>query len=340
MLTQDLHYDLPENLIAQHPPAQREQARLLVLDRAGHSMTPDVFGNIGAYLRPGDCLVLNDTRVIRARLHGNRSTGGKAEVFLLREESPGVWQALVRPSAKLKPGAWVALPGGLSVEIGEDFGEGRRRVHFPHPDVLQRLEALGDIPLPPYIHRQEQQPLDAERYQTVFARTEGAVAAPTAGLHYSDALLRGLEAQGIHHTLLTLHVGYGTFKPVTAERIEDHYVDPEEFELSQAAATVLNATRAAGGRVVAVGTTSTRVLETQFIGGRFRAGRGTTDKYIYPPYTFRGVDVLQTNFHLPQSSLLALVCAFAGTDFVLEAYRYAVREAFRFYSYGDTMLIV
>jgi S-adenosylmethionine:tRNA ribosyltransferase-isomerase len=274
----------------------------------------------------------------------------------------------------------VLLAAGLQATAGEVLPDGRRIVIFDTPDVVGRLEAAGEIPLPPYIRRRSElgtvprsqglawdspsvprsqslawdspsvprsqglawdSPLnDAERYQTVYAHTPGAVAAPTAGLHYTDAVFAALDAKGVRRAYLTLHVGYGTFKQVTADTLEAHTVDPEDFEFPEATATLLNDTRGAGGRIIAVGTTSTRVLETQWRDGCFVAGGGRTDTYIYPPYTFGGVDVLQTNFHLPKSSLLALVCAFAGTEFVLDAYRYAVRERFRFYSYGDCMLIV
>lgn len=340
MITADLDYHLPEHLIAQQPCAQRDQSRMLVLNRAEGSIREDVFANVSHYLNRGDCLVLNDTRVIRARLKGNKATGGQVEIFLLHEESPGTWTALVRPSAKVKPGTPVLLAGGVTATAGEVLPEGRRRVHFDVPDVIATLEQIGELPLPPYIHRDTQSDSDLRRYQTVYAQHHGAVAAPTAGLHFTPEVFQTLAAKGVDKTHVTLHVGYGTFKPITVEKLEDHYVDPEEFHVSDAAASQLNATRAASGRIVAIGTTATRTLETQYREGRFHAGEGNTDKYIYPPYAFGGVDVLQTNFHLPKSSLLALVFAFAGRDFVMEAYQHAIREEFRFYSYGDVMLIL
>ncbi len=340
MKTADLNYDLPQELIAQHPSERRDASRLLVLNRATGEMHEDAYRNVAGYLRGSDCMALNDTRVIRARLHGHKDTGGHVEVFLLREEQPGQWITLVRPSAKVKPGTVVRFGGGVSAVVGDVLPEGRRRVRFDPADVLQALESVGEVPLPPYIHRDRPESVDLTRYQTVFARQPGAVAAPTAGLHFTDEVFASLDAKGVDRAFLTLHVGYGTFKPVTTEVLEDHRVDPEEFHFPEESAAKLNATRAAGGRVVAVGTTCTRVLETQFQEGAFVAGAGVTDKYICPPHTFRGVDALQTNFHLPKSSLLALVCAFAGTEFTLEAYRYAVRERFRFYSYGDVMLIL
>lgn len=340
MDTARLDYTLPEHLIAQRPAPERDASRLLVVDRADATFSEDVFSNIGRYLRAGDCLVLNDTRVIRARLRATKPTGGRVELFLLREREPGRWEALVRPSAKIRAGTRVVLRTGMSAEVGDSLVGGRREVWFDRPDVLKVLEAAGEIPLPPYISRDEPDPTDAERYQTVYSRAAGAVAAPTAGLHYTDALLERLDRQGIRRCTLTLHVGYGTFKPITAERLEDHRVDVEEYELGHSAAALLNETRKCGGRIVAVGTTSTRVLESCCRDGRFEPGAGETGLYIYPGYTFRAVDLLQTNFHLPRSSLLALVAAFAGTDLILEAYRYAVSREFRFYSYGDAMLVV
>ena len=340
MNTAELDYVLPPHLIAQHPCEKRDASRLLVVDRAAGSIQEDVYANVARYLRAGDCLVMNDTRVIRARLKGRKPTGGHVEVFLLHEESPGVWTALVRPSAKVKPGAEILLAHGHRVLAGEVLPEGRRRVRFDRPDILPLLEEAGEIPLPPYIRREHPEDGDLRRYQTVYASTPGAVAAPTAGLHFTPEVFASLEAAGVRRAMLTLHVGYGTFKPITADRLEDHYVDPEDFTFPETTARMLGETRARGGRIVAVGTTATRVLETQFQDGAYQPGEGTTDTYIFPPYTFKGVDVLQTNFHLPKSSLLALVFAFGGRSLILEAYRYAVEHEFRFYSYGDVMLIL
>ena len=340
MKTEDLDYELPAELIAQHPCTRRDASRMLVIDRQTGAITADVYRNVTRYLHAGDTMVLNDSRVIRARLLGEKATGGRVEVFLLHEESPGLWRALVRPSARVKPGTSVHLAEGVSVTVTDVLPEGRRRVQFDRPDVLSILERVGKIPLPPYIHRDEEDAGDLRRYQTIYAAQPGAVAAPTAGLHLTEEVFAALDAAGVGRTHLTLHVGYGTFKPVTAECLEDHFVEPEEFSMPEAAVALLNKTRAAGRRVVAVGTTVTRALETQYRGGAFHAGQGMTDTYIYPPYTFQGVDALQTNFHLPKSSLLALVCAFAGSDLVFEAYKYAVKERFRFYSYGDVMLIL
>lgn len=340
MKTSDLAYDLPDELIAQAPAERRDASRLLVVDRATGSLQEDTFENLPQYLKSGDCVVLNDTQVIRARLHGHKATGGRVEIFLLHEDEPGVWTALVKPSAKVKPGTTVHLPSDHEVVVEDRLADGKRQVRFPHGDVLQALEEAGEIPLPPYIHRDEQDPSDLRRYQTVFAKQPGAVAAPTAGLHFTDTVFAALRAKGVDQAHLTLHVGYGTFKPITTDDLSEHRVDPEDFTFSEETADRLNATRARGGRVMAVGTTATRVLETQYHEGAYRAGSGATQKYIYPPYTFGGVDILQTNFHLPKSSLLALVFAFAGRDLTLQAYRYAVEKRFRFYSYGDVMLIL
>lgn len=341
MNTAELDYSLPDELIAQQPADQRDASRLLVLDRAQQTMEIDTYANVAQYLNPGDCMVLNNTRVIRARLKGHKATGGKVEIFLLHEDGPGEWTALVRPSAKVKPGTEVMLGEGIAVTVQEVLPEGRRKVQFATPDVLSLLEARGELPLPPYIERKAgHSPSDLRRYQTVYAAQPGAVAAPTAGLHFTDEVFASLDAKGVGRAALTLHVGYGTFKPVTTDDLKDHYVEPEDFEFPDATAQALNQCREDGGRVVAVGTTATRVLETQCKDRIFQPGQGQTDAYIYPPYTFQGVDVLQTNFHLPKSSLLALVCAFGGTEFMLEAYKFAVAEKFRFYSYGDVMLIL
>ncbi len=340
MNTSELDYDLPEELIAQHPAERRDASRLMVLDRADRSMRFDVYRNVARYLRPGDCLVLNRTRVIRARLRARKATGGAVEIFLLREEEPGAWEALVRPSARVRPGTTVRIGDVLEAAVEEVLPEGRRRVRFNRPDVLRALEEAGEVPLPPYIRRDGADPSDAARYQTIYAEEPGAVAAPTAGLHFTPEVFASLDEAGVMRTHLTLHVGYGTFRPIQTDKVEDHRLEPEEFDLPEETAQTLNRTRAEGGRVVAVGTTCTRVLETQHRDGIYRPGHGQTGHYIYPPYEFRAVDALQTNFHLPRSSLLALVCAFAGTDFIREAYRRAIEERFRFYSYGDVMLIL
>ncbi|HOH29584.1 MAG TPA: tRNA preQ1(34) S-adenosylmethionine ribosyltransferase-isomerase QueA [Candidatus Hydrogenedentes bacterium] len=339
MLTEKLNFNLPESLIAQHPCEQRDQSRLMVVDRASGAIHLDIYYNLPHYLKRGDCLVMNDTRVIRARLHGRKASGGAVEVFLLHELEPGCWSALVRPSAKVKPGTRVFFSNGVNAWVGEVLDEGKRKVSFNHADIVEHLEQTGEIPLPPYIKRNTPSVEDAERYQTLYARYPGAVAAPTAGLHVSTSVLESLEDAGIQAAYLTLHVGYGTFKPVTTVHLEDHRVDAEEFVLPESTADILNKTRSAGGRIIAVGTTCARVLETRCSAGGFQAGAGSTSLYIYPPRTFAGVDLLQTNFHLPRSSLLALVCAFGGYELVMQAYERAISEKFRFYSYGDVMLI-
>jgi len=340
MDTAELDYSLPDRLIAQRPAEPRDAARLLVVDRASGTLAEDTYRNVARYLRPGDCLVLNDTRVVRARLRGHRPSGGQTELFLLREDAPGHWRALVRPSAKVKEGTPITFTGGLRAVVLGRLPGGQREVVFDQHNALEVMEAAGEIPLPPYIHRDTPEAHDLSRYQTVYAAHPGAVAAPTAGLHFTPEVFASLDALGVRRAHLTLHVGYGTFKPITADRLEDHQVDPEIFTFPDETARILNETRAQGGRIVAVGTTATRVLETQWRDGAFHAGAGETDTYIYPPYQFGGVDILQTNFHLPKSSLLALVAAFCGTDLLHAAYAYAVENEFRFYSYGDAMLVL
>ena len=339
MLTEALDYSLPESLIAQSPSPQRDESRLMVVDRDSDSIQLDSYKNIAQYLKRGDTMVLNDSRVIRARLHGHKSSGGRVELFLLQEIESACWIALVRPSAKVKPGTTVHFSGGLDARVDGWVEGGKRKVYFNDSEVIERLEGAGQIPLPPYIKREKEDRQDAERYQTVYARIPGAVAAPTAGLHFTDRVFHRLDQLGVGRVSLTLHVGYGTFKPITATSLEEHRVDAEEYDFPEIACKTLNKTRESGGRIVAVGTTCARVLETQFSDGSFRSGSGTTSLYIKPPYQFQGVDILQTNFHLPRSSLLALVCAFGGYELIMEAYRRAVDEKFRFYSYGDVMLI-
>lgn len=339
MNTDELDYALPERLIAQRPAEPRDAARLLVVDREAGEFHADTFANMPAYLRSGDCLVLNDTRVIRARLRGRKPSGGRVELFLLRESAPSTWEALVKPSAKVRPGTRVDI-GGIACVVEDILPGGKRQVRFETPDVLSVLADVGAVPLPPYIHREKPDAADLTRYQTVFAKRDGAVAAPTAGLHYTPEMLEALSKAGVAQVHVTLHVGYGTFKPIKADRLDAHTVDAEDFDVSDHAAQTLNEVRANGGRVIAVGTTATRVLETIHCGDRYQAMTGMTDRYIYPPYPFHGVDALQTNLHLPRSSLLALVYAFGGVELMRQAYAFAVQEAFRFYSYGDTMLIL
>ncbi len=350
MLVADFDFDLPEAQIAQDA-RPRGASRLLVVRRGDGTWREHTFADLPSLLSPRDLMVANDTRVFPARLLGRRDpSGGAVECLLLERESDLVWQALVHPGQKLKPGARVVFadearaPGvGIEGEVLERRFHGRRLIRFEvhgAPSLDRAVDALGHVPLPPYIARADR-PEDRERYQTVFARERGSIAAPTAGLHFDDATLGALRARGIHWATVTLHVGYGTFKPVRVDRVEEHRVDPERYSISAETATLVNETRAGLRRVVAVGTTTTRALESAAgEDGVVRAGSGGADLFIYPGHHFKAVDALVTNFHLPKSSLLMLVAAFAGRELTLEAYRFAVAEGFMFYSYGDAMLIL
>jgi S-adenosylmethionine:tRNA ribosyltransferase-isomerase len=343
-------FDLPPALIAQ-TARPRGTSRLMIVDRAARQFREASIADLPGVLAPGDLLVLNDTRVFPARLLGRRDpSGGAAEVLLLEREDDAQWQALVHPGQKLKPGTRVRVedaaraPGvAIDVEMLERRFFGRRLVRLEATGAASidaAVDALGHVPLPPYIAR-EDTPEDRERYQTVFARVRGSIAAPTAGLHFDDGLLARLRDAGIARTSITLHVGYGTFKPVRAEHVEEHRVDAETFDVPEATARAIAAARAAGRRVLAVGTTTTRAIESAASrDGIVRAGGGATELFIRPGHTFRAVDALLTNFHLPKSSLLMLVAAFAGRDLVLAAYRDAVARGFHFYSYGDAMLLL
>jgi S-adenosylmethionine:tRNA ribosyltransferase-isomerase len=328
VLTRDFDYELPEERIAQEP-APRGESRLLVLDAEGQERHRQV-RDLPTLLRPGDLLVLNDTRVIPARLYGRRGEG-KMEVLLVEKLGDREWEALVRPGRRARPGTEIVFED-LSAEV-VDKREDRYRLRFSEP-VEPHLDRLGHIPLPPYIHRPDEA-ADRDRYQTVFARTPGAIAAPTAGLHFSEKLLEEIAAAGIAIARVTLHVGIGTFKPVSAERVEDHRMDRERYEVSEETAEAIRRTRESGGRIVAVGTTVVRTLESS----AGMAGSGSTELFITPGFRFRVVDVLLTNFHLPRSTLLMLVSALAGRERVLAAYEEAIREGYRFYSYGDAMLV-
>jgi len=348
----EFDFDLPPELIAQQAVA-RGESRLLVLDRAHNNLSHSSVRQLIEYLKEGDLLVANDTRVFPARLLGRRyPSGGAVECLLLGtgDRGPGdqseIWEALMHPGQKLKPGAHVIFENAstrLHGEVLERLFFGRRRIRLTPEEgsVADAVDALGHVPLPPYIHR-EDTPEDRERYQTVFAAHRGSVAAPTAGLHFDDALLAALARAGVERTTITLHVGYGTFKPVRVEHVEDHVVDPEPYEIGDAAAHAINAARGQGRRVIAVGTTTTRALEdaAHAGGGRIAAGKRSAGIFIHPGFEFRAIDGLLTNFHLPKSSLLMLVSAFAGRERVLDAYREAVERRYRFYSYGDAMLIV
>ena len=342
MRLEDLDYDLPARLIAQHPPPRRGDSRLLVVERASGALHDTTFDRLGEWVRAGDALVLNETRVRAARLELRRESGGRVEVLLVRPEGEGGWRVLARPAKKAAPGTRLATAdGSLVLEVAEAGEEGERVVRVLSGDLGAALDAHGEIPLPPYIRRAPE-PEDRERYQTVYARTEGAVASPTAGLHFSPELLARLEGDGVCVVRALLHVGPGTFRPVTASDPRGHRMDPEYFELSASAAASLTEARRRGGRIVAVGTTSVRALESacDAHGGGIEAASGWTRKYILPPYDFQAVDALLTNFHLPRTTLLLLVAAFAGESLVREAYAHAVREEYRFYSYGDAMLVL
>ncbi len=377
MNVSDFNYDLPEELIAQDPLERRSDSRLMVLDRKTNTIEHRHFRDIGDYLSPGDCLVVNDTKVIPARLLGVKpDTGAAVEVLLLRNHGNNVWETLVRPGKKLRPGAVVSFGDGLLTgTIEQVLDDGNRLVRFSYDGIWEELlDRLGEMPLPPYITHKLQ---DKDRYQTVYATHEGSAAAPTAGLHFTPELLEELEQKGIRIARLTLHVGLGTFRPVKVDTIEEHHMHSEYYELSEEAAEMINRTKAEGGRVISVGTTSTRTLETVanvLAAGKdasveetgeapsgvaelvaqnaaseaeeergfipLRACSGWTDIFIYPGYRFRVVDSLITNFHLPQSTLIMLVSAFYDREHVLEAYETAVRERYRFFSFGDAMLLI
>ena len=342
----DFDFILPAELIAQTPAARRDGSRLMVVDRRQGSIRHDGFAGVGDYLSAGDVLVVNDTKVIPARLRGRKAgTGGSVEVLLLHELGAGAWEVLLKPAAKAPPGTEVVFgEGKLRGRVGERTDEGAVILHFTPSDVLPALAEVGEVPLPPYIKRQqpaESREFDLERYQTVYARHPGAVAAPTAGLHFTPELLADLERQGIQRATLTLHVGWGTFQPVRSDAVERHRMGAERYELAASEAGRIEQARERGHRVVAVGTTTTRTLET--IGqetGRIHAASGWSELFIKPGHRFRIIDALITNFHLPRSTLFMLVCAFAGRDLMLDAYRTAIADRYRFYSYGDAMLII
>jgi S-adenosylmethionine:tRNA ribosyltransferase-isomerase len=332
----DFDYDLPPDRIAVQPAEPRDSARMLVL--SGDALRDRTVRDLPELLEPGDLLVVNDTRVIPARIYGRRATGGKVEVLLLRREPGGLHQALVKAHRRLRPGEVVELDGGLSVELVErPEGGAIWRIRIEPADRLAEvLERHGHVPLPPYIKRADTA-ADRERYQTVFAARPGSAAAPTAGLHFTPELLERLRERGVGMARVTLHVGYGTFQPVEADEVEDHRMHSEEYEVTEQAARLISNRK---GRLIAVGTTSARVLETLARTGGVRAARGNTDLYLYPGRPLRLVEGLLTNFHLPRSSLLLLVSAFAGRERILDAYRHAIDKGYRFYSYGDAMLIL
>ncbi len=344
----DFDFELPEALIAQDPPPARGDSRLLVLSRRDGAIEHTAFSCLPAQLRAGDLLVVNNTKVFPARLLGRRlPSGGAVECLLVRPLVDGVWEALMHPGQKLKPGARVVFEDGdarLHGEVLAQHFHGRRTIRLwadVGADLTAVIDRLGHIPLPPYIKR-EDTPSDRERYQTVYASERGSIAAPTAGLHFTDPLLGELASRGIERIELTLHVGYGTFKPVRVERVEDHQVDPESYEVSSATAEALTRARRNGRRIIAVGTTTTRALESLTVAadGSVQPASGDTRLFLHPGHEFKLVSGMVTNFHLPASSLLMLVAAFAGLDHLMAAYREAVGHRYRFYSYGDAMLIV
>jgi S-adenosylmethionine:tRNA ribosyltransferase-isomerase len=333
-------YELPEELIAQQPLEQRDASRMLLLDRNAGTWKDSEFRSLPDYIRQNDVIVVNNTRVFPARLVGERDpSGGRVEVLLTREIQPDIWEALVRPAQRLKIGARLRF-GTLRAEVLDWSTSALRQLRFDGP-LADLLDTLGQTPLPPYIKRPDgTSPADRERYQTVFARERGAIAAPTAGLHFTPEITNALLARGARLVEITLHVGYGTFEPVRVENIEDHHVDSEFIQICEEAARTINESRAEGGRVIAVGTTTTRALESAVNNvGIIEATIGKTDLTILPGYKFRITDALLTNFHLPRSSLLLLVAAFAGRELTLDSYRHAVLERFRFYSYGDCMFV-
>lgn len=334
MRPEDFDYHLPEDLIARYPAVPRHSARLMVLKREDRSIKHDIFWNLPDYLEEGDLLVFNDTKVLPARLYGKKPTGGKVEVLLTDYIKPDLWKALIG-GKKIRPGLIIEVAEDFRVEVLKHIEGGMFLVKLTGEDPLKLLDRYGKIPIPPYLERDEEE-IDRVYYQTVFARKEGSVAAPTASLHFSEELLKRLEEKGIRKTFITLHISYGTFKPMRVKDIKDHRVDPEYVRVPKEAVEEIKKTKEMGKRVVAVGTTVVRALETR----PFEPFEGWTDLYIYPPFEFKVVDAMITNFHLPRSSLLVLVCAFAGREFVLKAYEEAVRRRYRFYSYGDGMLIL
>ena len=342
--TDDFDYTLPSELIARFPAERRDESRLLVLDRAGDAIEDRTFGDVTSSLAPGDALVINDTRVFPARLRGRKPSGAPAEILLLRpvESAAGdLWEALVRPGGKLKPGRTVVVDDGLDVVIEDSAPGGGRIVRLRGDgDAWSLVQRYGEVPLPPYLER-DAEPIDRDRYQTVYARHTGSVAAPTAGLHFTTALLDRIRSLGVSVVPVTLHIGIGTFRPVDAATPAEHTLHPERYSVADEAARTLNSVRDGGGAVWAVGTTAARTLETIVDdGGRFAAGSGSTRLFIYPPFEFRAVDRLLTNFHLPRSSLIMLVAAFAGHGLTMRAYEHAARERYRFYSYGDSMMVL
>lgn len=339
MKTSDFNFELPEELIAQTPLERRDASRLLTLDKTTGQTGHYHFRDLPQFLQPGDCLVLNDSRVLPARLIGHRPTGGVCEVLLLVDKGEGLWECLVRPGRKLRPGAQVIFgEGQLTATVEAEAEDGKRLVRFHYKGIfLEILERLGKMPLPPYIKAELQ---DQERYQTVYSKVIGSAAAPTAGLHFTPELLDQIQKNNVKVCCITLHVGLGTFRPVKAEEIQDHEMHSEFCQISQETADIINETKRSGGRVICVGTTSCRTIESFAAeDGTMTACSGWTNIFIYPGYKFKVMDALVTNFHLPQSTLIMLVSALAGREHVLTAYREAVEKRYRFFSFGDAMFI-
>ncbi len=334
MKLSDFDFELPELLIAQHPSPKRTDSRLLVRN---DEFIDSHFSDLGLFLKPNDLLILNDTRVIPARLFGHKDSGGKVEVLIERLVSDHDALAMIKASRSPKIGSYIILENKVRLKIC-DKNDGIYSVSFESDSILKTLNEVGHIPLPPYIDREDVKE-DANRYQTVYAQNNGAVAAPTAGLHFDESLLSSLKEQGIDHTFVTLHVGAGTFQPVKVENIESHKIHSEYYEVSQESVDKIVKTKAMGGRIIAVGTTAVRTLESIALNGELLSQKGETDIFIYPGFKFRIVDVLITNFHLPKSSLLMLVSAFIGFDEMHQTYQHAIKEQYRFFSYGDAMLL-
>ena len=334
-------FHLPEELIAQTPLLNREESRLMVLDKTTGETEDKVFRDITEYIKPGDCLVLNDTKVLPARLFGlKEDTGAKVEMLLLKQTEDDVWEVLVKPAKRVKKGTTVTFGDGkLTAVCLDELEQGGRIVKFSYDGIFYEvLDELGTMPLPPYIKEQLE---EKDRYQTVYARERGSAAAPTAGLHFTERLLEELKSSGVHIAFITLHVGLGTFRPVSADSVEDHDMHAEYYQMNEETAALLNRVREQGGRIITVGTTSTRTLETIAgkYGGEFKADSGWTDIFIFPGYEFKAIDAMITNFHLPKSTLMMLISALAGRENVLNAYKEAVERQYRFFSFGDAMLI-
>lgn len=341
MKTSDFYFDLPKELIAQDPLEDRSSSRLLVLDRNTGEMEHRIFRDVVEYLNPGDCLVVNNTKVIPARLFGSKiGTDAKIEVLLLKRKENNVWETLVKPGRKCRVGTQISFGEGmLTGEVVDVEDEGNRLIRFHYDGIFEEiLDKLGQMPLPPYIHHQLK---DKNRYQTVYAKHDGSAAAPTAGLHFTPELLEKIKAKGVKVAHVTLHVGLGTFRPVKVEEVTEHHMHSEFYIVEEEQAKLINDTKRSGGRIVAVGTTSCRTLESAADeNGVLKSGSGWTDIFIYPGYSFKMIDCLITNFHLPESTLVMLVSALAGKDNIMKAYAEAVKERYRFFSFGDAMLVV